>query len=62
MASITAQRGRLYVMGRFPCRDGSPGTKQTKLTLKLDDTPANRRAAEKRLRLIDCQLIDGTFD
>lgn len=62
MASITVQRGRLYVLGRFPCRDGSPGTKQTKLTLQLDDNPANRRIAEKRLRLIERQLVDGSFD
>jgi hypothetical protein len=32
------------------------------LTLQLDDTPTNRRAAEKRRRLIDRQLIEGTFD
>ena len=62
VASITTQRGRLYVLGRFPCRDGSPGTKQTKLTLQLDDTPANRRVAEKRLQLIERQLAEGTFD
>jgi integrase len=62
MASITTQRGRLYVLGRFPCRDGSPGTKQTKLTLQLDDTPANLRIADKRLRLIERQLANETFD
>ena len=62
MASLTTQRGRLYIPGSFPSRDGSPVMKQTKLTLQLDDTPANRRLAEKRLRLIERQLEEGTFD
>ena len=32
------------------------------MTLQLDDIPANRRTAEKRLRLIERQLLDSSFD
>lgn len=61
MASLNAYRGRLYLLGRFPAKDGSDQIKQARITLGLDDTPANRRVAEKRLALLNKQLERGSF-
>ena len=55
MASINAQRGRLYLVARVPRRDGSPGLAQTRIALRLDDTPVNRRTAAKQL----CAIRDS---
>jgi len=62
MASVTSQRGRLYLLATVPRRDGSPGLQQTRIALKLDDTPVNRRMAAKQLVTLKRQLQDGTFD
>jgi integrase len=62
MASINAQRGRLYLVARVPRRDGSPGLQQTRIALRLDDTPVNRRIAAKQLAVLDQQLAAGTFE
>lgn len=62
MASVTAQRGRLYLLASVPRRDGLPGLRQTRIALKLDDTPVNRRAAAKQMMTLNRQLQDGTFD
>jgi integrase len=62
MASITAQRGRLYLLATVPRRDGSPGLQQTRIALKLDDTPVNRRMAAKQLATLNRQLQDGDFN
>jgi integrase len=61
MASITTQRDRLYLLAKVPRRDGSPGLLQTRIALKLDDTPINRRTAAKLLRTLEHQLEAGTF-
>lgn len=61
MASVNAYRGRLYLLAKLPCRDGSPGTKQVRLALRLDDTPVNRRTARKQLQVLEQQLERGTF-
>jgi integrase len=61
MASISAQRGRLYLLASLPRRDGSPGMQQTRIALKLDDTPVNRRTAAKQLATLHRQLEAGTF-
>jgi len=62
MASITAQRGRLYLLATVPRRDGSPGTQQTRIALRLDDNPVNRRMAAKQLTTLERQLATGTFE
>lgn len=62
MASINSHKGRLYLVAPVPKRDGSPGIIRTRIALRLDDTPVNRRVAEKRLRLLEQQLERGTFD
>lgn len=61
MSSVNAQRGRLYLLAKVPRRDGSPGFQQTRIALKLDDTPVNRRAAAKQLQTLERQLATGTF-
>ena len=61
MASVTAQRGRLYLLARVPRRDAKPGLAQTRIALRLDDTPVNRRLAQKRLKTLEAQLANGTF-
>ena len=62
MASVTAQRGRLYLLASVPRRDGSPGLQQTRIALKLDDTPVNRRMAAKQLATLEKQLAGDIFD
>lgn len=62
MASVNAYRGRLYLLGRLPHKDGSPGLKQQRITLRLDDTPANQKIAKKQLVILERQLSSGTFD
>lgn len=62
MASINAQNGRLYLVARVPRRDGQPGLQQTRIALRLDDTPINRRTAAKQLQTLERQLGTGTFD
>ncbi|MEB3234652.1 MAG: hypothetical protein VKM98_04410 [Cyanobacteriota bacterium] len=61
MASINSQRGRLYLLANLPRRDGAPGLQQTRIALRLDDTPVNRRTAAKQLKTLEQQLEGGTF-
>ncbi len=62
MSSVTAQRGRLYLLARVPRRDGQPGLQQTRIALRMDDTPVNRRSAAKQLETLNKQLATGTFE
>lgn len=62
MASINVLRKRLYLLANLPLKDGSPGRKQQRITLCLDDTPTNQRTARKRLAELEKQLAAGTFD
>jgi len=62
MATISAYRGKLYLLGRFPAKDGSDQLKQTRIATGLEDTPANRRVAEKQLKKLERELKAGTFD
>lgn len=62
MASLNTLNGRLYLLARAPRRDGSPGLRQTRIALRMDDTPINRRTATKQLRTLEQQLEAGTFD
>jgi integrase len=62
MASVNAQRGRLYLLANVPRRDGRPGLAQTRIALRLDDTAVNRRTAEKQLKTLERQLAEGAFE
>ena len=62
MSKVLPAKGRLYINATLPHKDGSPGKKQYKLTLKLDDTPQNRKVAEKRRIRLDKELAAGTFE
>ena len=61
MASLNSYNGRLYCLGRFPAKDGSGEIKQGRITLKLDDTPRNRKTAEKMVAAIEKSLKNGSF-
>lgn len=61
MASVNVLRGRLYLLAKLPHRDGTPGSKQTRIPLRLDDTPVNQRTARKQLKTLEQQMADGTF-
>ena len=60
--SLNVQGGRLYLMSRFPRRDGEQGTKQARIALGLDDTPGNRKLAEKKCAACQKTIDKGTFD
>ena len=62
MASLSVVHGRLYLLAKVPRRDGEPGLAQTRIALKLDDTPVNRRTAAKQLATLEKQLASGTFE
>jgi integrase len=62
LASISSQKGRLYLLATLPHKDGSPGRKQARITLKLDDTAQNWRVARKRLELLEREIAKGTFE
>jgi integrase len=62
MPSISVHRARLYLLAKVPKRDGTPGLAQTRIALRLDDTPVNRRTAAKQLQTLTRQLAEGTFD
>ena len=47
--SVNSLRGRLYLLSRFPRKDGAPGLQQARIPLGLPDTAADRKVAEKRL-------------
>jgi integrase len=61
MASLNVLRNRLYLLAKVPRRDGGPGLEQTRIALRLDDTPVNRRAAAKQLQTLERQLERGEF-
>lgn len=56
MPRIQAQKGRLYLLGSFPKKNGEAGNSQTRVTLQLDDTPAGRKAADKWLKKAERDL------
>lgn len=62
VACVNVQNGRLYLVARVPHRDGRPGLAQRRIALKLDDTPVNRRTAEKQLTTLKRQLATGSFE
>lgn len=62
MASVNVARGRLYLLAKVPRRDGAPGLQQTRIALKMDDTPTNQRTAQKLLQTLEKQLAAGTFE
>tara|TARA_Y100000401_G_scaffold12784_1_gene8727 strand:+ start:4242 stop:5342 length:1101 start_codon:yes stop_codon:yes gene_type:complete len=60
--SVHATNSRLYLNSRgWPRKDGTEGTQQAKLPLYLDDTPANRKLAERRAVVVRRALEDGLF-
>jgi integrase len=60
--SVNALRGRLYLLCRLPPRDDKGGPlRQQRVTLGLDDTPSNRKVAEKRRIELQRQVDQGTF-
>lgn len=62
MASVNVHKGRLYLLAKVPRRDGQPGLLQTRIALRMDDTPVNRRTAAKQLQALERQLEQGTFE
>lgn len=64
--SVNTLRGRLYLLAKLPPRDAPAETeavnwKRTRLSLRLDDTPANRKVAERRRQELQRQLDRGEF-
>ena len=62
MAKVYSQKGRLYLSGSFPKKDGTPGNAQTLVTLQLDDTPVGRKEAEKWLKKAERDLKMDRWD
>lgn len=62
MARVREQRGRLYISGTFPKKNGQPGNAQTLITLQLDDDPAGRKQAVKWLKKAERDLKAGRWD
>ena len=60
--SVNAVKGRLFLLGNLPHRDGSPGRKPTRIALRMDDTPADRKVAEKKRAYLQRQVDQDTFN
>lgn len=61
-ASVNVLRGKLYLLANLPRRDGEPGRKPARIPLRLNDTPANHRVAEKRRVVLQKHIDRGIFD
>ena len=59
--SVNSLRGRLYLLSRFPRKDGTPGLQQARIPLGLPDTAADRKVAEKRRARVQREVDQGTF-
>ena len=59
--SVNSLRGRLYLLSRFPRKDGAPGLQQQRIPLGLPDTAADRKVAEKRRARVQREVDQGTF-
>jgi len=60
--SINTQKGRLYLLCRLPPRnDQEAAVRQQRVALGLDDTPTNRKVAERRRVELQRQVDRGTF-
>lgn len=60
MASVSSLRGRLYLLAKVPRRDGMPGLAQTRIALRLDDTPVNRRGGNGIGHRWSVKLVEWT--
>lgn len=61
-ASVNVLRGKLYLLANLPKKDGEPGLKPQRIPLRLNDTPADHRIADKRRVLLQKQIDRGVFD
>ena len=59
---VVSHRGRLYLHGTFPRKDGQPGNAQYKVTLQLEDTFKGQREAAKQLTRAKNLLKKGEWD
>ena len=60
--SINTQKGRLYLLCRLPPRNDQKGAVwQQRVALGLDDTPTNRKVAERRRVELQRQVDRGTL-
>lgn len=60
--AVREEKGRLYLLGSFPNKDGSGKSKQYKVTLQLEDNPTNRKLADKKRRKAEKDLKSGRWD
>jgi len=61
-ASVSVHRGKLYLLARLPKKSGEPGLMPQRIPLRLNDTPADHRIADKRRIVLQKQLDRGLFD
>lgn len=59
--SVTASQGRLYLLSVFPHKKQEGVFTKQKCPLYLDDTPANRKVAEKRRKVAQKEVDNETF-
>ena len=61
-ASVNVLKGKLYLLARLPKKSGEPGLMPQRIPLRLNDTPADHRIADKRRVLLQKQIDRGVFD
>ena len=59
---IRAQKGRLYLSGSFPKKNGEPGLKQYMVTLQLTDDAYGQKQAAKLLKKAQRDLDKGLWN
>ena len=60
-ASVNALRGKLYLLARLPKKSDESVLQPQRIPTGLNDTPADRKVAEKRRTYLQRQIDQGTF-
>lgn len=59
--SVNQVKGKLYLLASLPPKSGSGPNKAQRVATGLDDTPADRKVADKRRAIMQRQVDTGTF-
>ncbi len=59
--SVNCVKGKLYLLAALPPKSGDGTSKPQRVATGLDDTPADRKVAERRRAVMQRQVDEGTF-
>ncbi len=59
--SVNCVKGKLYLLAALPPKSGDGASKPQRVSTGLDDTPADRKVAERRRAVMQRQVDEGMF-